>query len=51
MGDPVPVPDPSLDDAYGSAPIDGGYGSASRPPRPARRARPAQPGRDGGAPP
>lgn len=51
MGDPVPVPDPSLDDAYGSAPIDGGYGSASRPPRPARRALPAQPGRDGGAPP
>lgn len=51
MGDPVPVPDPSLDDAYGSAPIDGGYGSASRPPRPARRPRPAQPGRDGGAPP
>ena len=51
MGDPVPVPDPSLDDAYGGAPIDGGYGSASRPPRPARRARPAQPGRDGGAPP
>ena len=51
MGDPVPVPDPSLDDAYGRVPIAGGYGSASRPPRPARRARPAQPGRDGGAPP
>ena len=38
MGDPVPVPDPSLDDAYGSAPIDGGYGSAP-PARPRARAQ------------
>lgn len=51
MGDPLPVPDPSLDDVYGSAPLDDGYGSASRPSRPARRARPAQPGREGGTPP